>query len=79
MQIFFHFGDGETTVSEAPETLDPFDIVVIEDTIIAAVPLHVGYHSFLAVKLSVLIGHAGQGTGFFHGIHKMPPFLQINK
>jgi len=51
MQIFFHFGDGETTVSEAPETLDPFDIVVIEDTIIAAVPLHVGYQSLLCSKI----------------------------
>lgn len=38
------------SVTSHAETLDPFDIVVIEDTIIAAVPLHVGYQSLLAVK-----------------------------
>jgi hypothetical protein len=50
MQILLHFGDGKTTVSEASEALDPFDIVVVEDAVITAVTFHVGNQSLLAVK-----------------------------
>ena len=67
--IFFHVRHAHITVLQTVQTIDPDNILIIENTAVLAVPLYIGHQTLVAIELQIFISHARLFAGLLHSVH----------
>ena len=73
MEICFHFRNAHTTAFQAVQTLNPFDVMFVKDTIISSVTLDIGDQSLVAVEFQSRVGQIQFPADLHHCIHRLTP------